>query len=608
MRNLDADRDSPEGKLDLLTGGMIRSGRTGIELYEELFRQGSEVLFLKAKSVLVGVGVFSGISNISIPQVNANFRRLCLDARWTNTTCASPAKSNASVFHLYHLHIYMEIIRAYMALYKSPGRGQSTISLASPLSTIHSEYFSSQDALPADSKDVELILRINSTIDDYLIKLMKIKTRSLKLLSVHQRDRLYAFLGVAPDVSDAVLKRAYRQKAMELHPDKGGSKEMFQELNEVYETIMEERGISCGPMEPEDSPSEVSPNDVGSCHTPSPPKISGKENAKAESVVKLLKAATACISGAKKATETASDFIEKPDTLKLVEFIKHVREVGYAFLDSSCVVDESLKQTVSAAGFDILNSANDISVNDDYIASTSVIETIGELTKKCVSCAQFMSRISQLFDEKTLSLREKSNEKISSRENERLVVANRQRVENAQLLKKLNDELMDQHHQLVHMVEDEELEKSHDIIEWYRLAVCDHVQDCLVELKDWLRGNPKNGDDLIDEFINRFQLFDQLSIPATAIGRACRLVYITNQDFVKKRVFDQVISGLVRLGLGTFNEDRLREKLVSALGRVEPLHLAKVQSIRSSTRSSPIIRPIELGELGPLHSSRIPPI
>jgi hypothetical protein len=372
---------------------------------------------------------------------------------------------------------------------------------------------------------------------------------------------------------------------------------------------MEERGISGGPMEPEDSPPEVSTNGVGPCHSPPQPNISGKGNVEAESVVKLLKAATACISGAKKATETASDFIEKPDTKKLVAFIKCVREVGCAFLDSSCVVDESLKQAVSAAGFDILNSANDISVNDEYIANTSVIETIGELTKKCVSCAQFMSRISQVFDAKILSpVREKSNEPISSRENERLVVANRQRVDNAHLLKKLNDELMDQHHQLVHMVEDEELEESRGVIEWYRLAVCDHVQDCLVELKDWLRGNPKNLEHLIDELINRFQLFDQLSIPATAIGRACRLVYITNPDFVKKRVFDQVISGLVRLSLGVFNEDRLREQLVSALGRVEPLHLAKIQSIRSSTRSSPIIRPLELGELGPIHSSRIPAI
>ena len=44
----------------------------------------------------------------------------------------------------------------------------------------------------------------------------------------------YSLLGVARDVDDAALKKAYRQAALVAHPDKGGTDEEFQAINEAW--------------------------------------------------------------------------------------------------------------------------------------------------------------------------------------------------------------------------------------------------------------------------------------------------------------------------------------------------------------------------------------
>lgn len=52
-----------------------------------------------------------------------------------------------------------------------------------------------------------------------------------------RETKYYDLLDVAPDCSEADLKKAYRKKALRLHPDKGGDPELFKEVSHAYEVL-----------------------------------------------------------------------------------------------------------------------------------------------------------------------------------------------------------------------------------------------------------------------------------------------------------------------------------------------------------------------------------
>ena len=50
-------------------------------------------------------------------------------------------------------------------------------------------------------------------------------------------DDYYAILGVSRDADQSEIKKAYRKKARETHPDYGGDEEAFKAVSVAYETL-----------------------------------------------------------------------------------------------------------------------------------------------------------------------------------------------------------------------------------------------------------------------------------------------------------------------------------------------------------------------------------
>lgn len=53
------------------------------------------------------------------------------------------------------------------------------------------------------------------------------------------RTAFYDLLGVSSDVSEADIKRAYRKRALKLHPDRGGNPEDFKRMKDAYDVLLD---------------------------------------------------------------------------------------------------------------------------------------------------------------------------------------------------------------------------------------------------------------------------------------------------------------------------------------------------------------------------------
>jgi hypothetical protein len=96
--------------LDILSGGIVSEISHIQADYLRFFKDGPEILYLKAKAVLLGPNE-SPVSFSKISRVNANFRRLSLETHCYGTT----NDENNTTDTLKSLHIYLEIIKAFVS-------------------------------------------------------------------------------------------------------------------------------------------------------------------------------------------------------------------------------------------------------------------------------------------------------------------------------------------------------------------------------------------------------------------------------------------------------------------------------------------------------------
>lgn len=88
-------------------------------------------------------------------------------------------------------------------------------------------------------------------------------------LSARHPGKLYSILGVQPQSSLTEIKRAYRQLALKLHPDKNPTnkkecEKKFKEINEAYETLSDEKKRAIYDQYGEISGRQQSPSPVSS--------------------------------------------------------------------------------------------------------------------------------------------------------------------------------------------------------------------------------------------------------------------------------------------------------------------------------------------------------
>ncbi|CAD7941602.1 unnamed protein product [Amoebophrya sp. A120] len=83
--------------------------------------------------------------------------------------------------------------------------------------------------------------QLNKQFDEYILRQMRFKSEVIDEIARLHESAAYAILGVDINATDEEIKKAYRQTAMYCHPDKGGDKADFQELNNAYEKIMNQR-------------------------------------------------------------------------------------------------------------------------------------------------------------------------------------------------------------------------------------------------------------------------------------------------------------------------------------------------------------------------------
>ena len=548
-------KDTLEVSLEtVLCGGTMSVFNTAQSLYHEVFSCDPACVLDRALRTF-GLSVHqSRLSDGDVTKVNTVFRRLSLKSRWA-LRVADPVPDNID---LPVLHIYMEVLRAYF-------HGASRRDELSATEAVERELSLSRSAIESESRSwgPDIAEKHNICVENYILKLLKLKSSAIELLTKLREESIYAVLGLTSSAADSDIKKAYRNLAMQLHPDKGGSKEMFQRLNDAYERILRERGgvaVASSPDEEEaEGPQSEPPPERETCEDT-------RGEAPASYMQKILKAAEECIQSARAQSENTANLARaegRHETIGLVlDFVKNMRRCGYAGLelssaalklikDSDCVNSELLSNLTVASGdlmnksFDLLNTASEIAYSqaaDLTVISDSATKAV-EVAKTASQAAKFAENILNC----SVPSRENIEPTLPLTKHERPFVLVK-RLQNAELLRKLNADIVEQQEEL----------RSYAMAKfpdnpWIMEIVRDAISDAIGSTAKRIEANVtiRNSEEMTKLFKSEcklFALFDrriELAVPVDPLVRCFKLALIKNASVVESVIRAAAVPTLV---------------------------------------------------------------
>ena len=186
------------------------------------------------------------LAKLSADELNLAFRRACLQQH--------PQRADGSLAGLLRVHLAFELVRAVWLRAAAAGGGggapaeAAAAARAAADGAVLRELRAGEAALREEAEGMEAseLDALNEGMQAKALRLCKLRDLLEAQLEALQAVGSYAVLGVEPSCSDRELQAAYREMARRLHPDRGGDKERFQQLQAAYQQVLLARKAGAG--------------------------------------------------------------------------------------------------------------------------------------------------------------------------------------------------------------------------------------------------------------------------------------------------------------------------------------------------------------------------
>jgi hypothetical protein len=222
-------------------------------------------LFLKSPGAVLREAVASirkeaDVDGLLTPEeVNLGLRSLQMQAKTRNDPAAC-----------LRVQVWRELLKSHMTGATSDVKSRST----PPHQELARILRMSVGDLERDAKHESLeSLRGSPPMWDEIRSLLSGMTKVLKAdLDALESQGPYAMLGAAVDATDAEIKRVYRELCLKHHPDKGGDTAAFQQMQQAYNQIIEDRKRGIFPQSKASQDRQEKPCDDPPRKAPDPPR------------------------------------------------------------------------------------------------------------------------------------------------------------------------------------------------------------------------------------------------------------------------------------------------------------------------------------------------